>query len=226
MREIVWAIVGGLFGIGASRRARNVIIDAQSSGAAWFHGLVHRSPAFVPVSVFLGAIAAWSMAHAFTGEAATFAFVVFTTNLLQQLLVDVDTHLLPRGRSRGATFVGILLLGFASLVQSAPARWWWGILGSFLCWLVFRVMQAVSRGDLGGGDVTLAVLIGLHLGWVAIGNVAVFVVVTFLLGGLAGLFTLVRQRSLRRHIAFGPWMVIAAVLTVVWEQQLRGLLGG
>ncbi|MEY3691300.1 MAG: hypothetical protein RJB57_955 [Actinomycetota bacterium] len=226
MRETAWAIVGWLFAIGASRRARNVIIDAQASGAAWFHGLLHRSPSFVPVSALVGSLTAWGMARTFTGEAATFAFVVFTTNLLQQLLVDVDTHLLPRGRSRGATFFGLVLLGVASLAQSAPARWWWGVLGSFLCWLVFRVIQAVSRGDLGGGDVTLALLIGLHLGWVAIGNVAVFVVVTFVLGGVAGLFTLVRRRSLRRHIAFGPWMVAAAVLTVVWEQQLRGLLGG
>lgn len=226
MREIVWTVVGWLFGIGASRRARGVIIDAQASGAAWFHGLVHRSPSFVPASALLGALAAWGMARTFTGEAATFAFVVFTTNLLQQLLVDIDTHLLPRGRSRGATFFGLVLLGVASLAQSAPARWWWGVLGSFLCWLVFRVVQALSRGDLGGGDVTLAVLIGLHLGWVAIGNIAVFVVVTFVLGGAAGVFTLVRRRSLRRHIAFGPWMVLAAVLTVVWEQPLRGLLGG
>jgi prepilin signal peptidase PulO-like enzyme (type II secretory pathway) len=166
------------------------------------------------------------MASTFTGETATFAFVVFTTNLLQQTLVDIDTHLLPRGRSRGATFLGLVLLGLASVVQADPARWGWGLLGSLLCWSVFRVLQSLSRGDLGGGDVSFAVLIGLHLGWVAIGNVLLFVLVTFVLGGAAGAVALLSGRGRRHHLPFGPWMAVAAVLTVTFEQQLRAVVLG
>lgn len=222
----MWAVVGWLFGIGAARRARNVVVRAQGDGSAWFYGTMHQSSAWVQSAAFLGGAAAWAMASTFSGELATFAFVVFTTNLLQQLLVDIDTHLLPRGRSRGATFVGLVLLGFVSLVQMEPARWWWGILGSLVAWCVFRVLQFLSRGDLGGGDVSLAVLIGLHLGWVAIGDVLLFVLVTFVLGGVAGLAALARRRGRRHHLAFGPWMVLAAVLTITFEEQIRSVVLG
>ena len=174
MREVLWGLAGWLFGIGAARRARSVIIAAQSSGEAWFHGLAHRSSTFVPTGAMLGAF----------------------------------------------------LLGLASLVQWDISRWWWGVLGSFVSWLFFRAVRALSRGDLGGGDVTFAVLIGFHLGWIAIGNVVLFAFVTFVLGGAGGLVSLVRRRSLRGHFAFGPWMVAGAAITIVWEQNLRSFISG
>ena len=226
MREVLWGLAGWLFGIGAARRARSVIIAAQSSGEAWFHGLAHRSSTFVPTGAMLGAAGGWAMARTFGGETATFAFVVFCTALIEQLLVDLDTHLLPRRRSRGATVLGAFLLGLASLVQWDISRWWWGVLGSFVSWLFFRAVRALSRGDLGGGDVTFAVLIGFHLGWIAIGNVVLFAFVTFVLGGAGGLVSLVRRRSLRGHFAFGPWMVAGAAITIVWEQNLRSFISG
>ena len=53
-----------------------------------------------------------------------------------------------------------------------------------------------------------------------------FAFVTFVLGGLAGLVSLIRRRSLRGNIAFGPWMVAGAVITIVWEQSLRSFISG
>lgn len=226
MREIMWAVVGWLFGIGASRRARNVIAEAHASGQAYFYGTLNTSAVFVPAVAFVNAAVAYGIAHRLERNMAAFAFVVFATNMLQQMFVDIDTHLLPRGRSRGATFFGMILLGLASLAPWSPARWWWGILGSFLMWLVMRVMQAVSRGDLGGGDVSIAVVMGLHLGWLAIGNVFIALLVSFLMAGLFGLAVLVVRRNRRQFIAFGPWLVAGSLLTVVFEPQLRAWIGG
>jgi prepilin signal peptidase PulO-like enzyme (type II secretory pathway) len=53
-----------------------------------------------------------------------------------------------------------------------------------------------------------------------------FAFVTFVLGGAGGLVSLVRRRSLRGHFAFGPWMVVGAVITIVWEQNLRSFVAG
>ena len=226
MRDVVWAVVGWLLGIGGARRAREDIAVAHLRGTAYFHGTLSTSGAFVPAGAFLTGAAAYGIADRLSGNVATFAFVVFATSLVRLMLVDIDTHLLPRSTSRGAALLGLVLLGFASLVQWDPARWWWGILGSFLMWLVLRVLQSLSRGDLGGGDVSLGVLTGLHLGWLAIGNVWIALLVSFVIGGAAGLVTLVVRRDRRHHMAFGPSLVLGALLTVVFEQQLRGWLTG
>ncbi|MFM1789964.1 MAG: hypothetical protein RLZZ526_291, partial [Actinomycetota bacterium] len=170
--------------------------------------------------------AGFGIATTLNGNFATFAFVVFATNLVQQMFVDIDTHVLPKGRTRGATFFGLVLLGLATISQHDWSRFVWALLGSFLMWLVMRVLQAVSRGDLGGGDVALATLLGLHLGWLAIGNVFISLFVSCVLGGVAGLVTLVVRRNRRHFIAFGPWLVIGALVTVVFEQTLRRVLLG
>lgn len=226
MREVVWAVVGWLFGIGAGRRAREDIALAHLRGTAFFYGTLNSSSALVPAAALLNGAVAWGIAHRLPGNVATFAFIVFATNLIQLMFVDLDTHLLPKSRSRGATFLGLITLGLSSLVQWDPARWWWGILGSLLMWFILRIMQVISRGDLGGGDVTLGVLIGLHLGWLAIGNVFIALLVTFVLGGVAGLALLVVRRNRRHFMAFGPWMVVGALLTVVFEDRLRDLILG
>ena len=226
MREIVWAIAGWLFGVGAARRARGDIATAHLRQTAYFYGSLNTSPAFVPAVAFINAAVAYGVADRLTGNMATFAFVVFATTLVQLMFVDIDTHLLPKSTTRGATMLGLVLLGLASLVQWDPARWWWGILGSFLMWLVLRVLKALSRGELGGGDVTLGVLMGLHLGWLAIGNVMISLLVSFLVGGAAGFVTLLVRRNRRHFMAFGPSLVSGALVTVIFEQQLRGWLVG
>lgn len=226
MRQIVWALVGWLVGIGAARRARGEIAMAHLRQTAYFYGTLNTSPAFVPVVASVNAAVAFGIADRLSGNMATFAFVVFGTTMIQLMFVDIDTHLLPKGTTRGATFLGLVLLGFASLVQWDPARWWWGILGSFLMWFVLRVLKALSRGELGGGDVTLGVLMGLHLGWLAIGNVMIALLVSFLIGGVSGLVTLVVRRNRGHFMAFGPSLVTGALATVVFEGQLRGWLVG
>ena len=226
MREVVWALVGWVFGIGAARRARDAIAQIHLEGSGFVHGYLNTKTGFVPVVALLNAMTAYGIATTLQGNFAAFAFVVFSTNIIQQMFVDIDTHLLPKGRTRGATFFGLVLLALATISQHAWSRFGWAIAGSFLMWLVMRILQAISRGDLGGGDVALATLLGLHLGWLAVGNVLIALFVSCVLGGVAGLVTLVVRRDRRRFIAFGPWLVIGALITVVFEQTLRRLLLG
>ena len=226
MREVLWALVGWLFGIGAARRARLAIAQIHLQGGGYVYGILNTRATFVPVVAVLNAISAYGIARTLDGNFAAFAFIVFSTNVLQQMFVDIDTHLLPRGRTRGATFFGLVLLGLATISQHEWSRFGWALAGSFLMWFVMRVLQAVSRGDLGGGDVSLATLLGLHLGWLAFANVPVALLVSCVLGGVAGLVTLAVRRNRRHFIAFGPWLVTGTLATVVFGQTLRGWLIG
>ena len=76
-------------------------------------------------------------------------------------------------------------------------------------------LHYLTRGKgMGWGDVKLAFLMGLVLGWPLI-LVAYFV--AFLTGSLAGvILVIVRRKSLKTKIAFGPFLVLGLILAKLW----------
>jgi leader peptidase (prepilin peptidase)/N-methyltransferase len=75
-------------------------------------------------------------------------------------------------------------------------------------------------------DVKLAPTLGLALGWLSWGAVAVGVFAAFLLGGLAGLGGMVAFGLSRRSLVpFGPWLAAGALLGVLTADALvRGFV--
>jgi leader peptidase (prepilin peptidase) / N-methyltransferase len=73
----------------------------------------------------------------------------------------------------------------------------------------------VYPGGMGFGDVKLAGLLGLYLGWLGWSSVWVGAFAGFLLGGLAGGGLLLAGRANRRTtIPFGPAMLAGALLAL------------
>ena len=71
---------------------------------------------------------------------------------------------------------------------------------------------------MGFGDVKLAGVIGIYLGWLGWDVLAVGALAAFLLGGLFGVILLVsRSAGSKTAVPFGPWMLGGA-----WV----GILGG
>ena len=71
------------------------------------------------------------------------------------------------------------------------------------------------------GDVKLAPTLGLALGWLSWGTVAV--VAGFLLGGLAGLGGMLALGLSRKALLpFGPWLVAGALLGVLVGGEVAG----
>ena len=69
---------------------------------------------------------------------------------------------------------------------------------------------------MGMGDVKLSGVLGLFLGYLGFGPLAVGVFAAFLLGGLAGILILLTRRGTRRTaIPFGPWMLAGAWLGIL-----------
>jgi leader peptidase (prepilin peptidase)/N-methyltransferase len=82
---------------------------------------------------------------------------------------------------------------------------------------------------MGFGDVRLAALIGLVLGWVGWGAFAVGVWVSFILFAVPALVVIVARRDrslLKRSFPFGPFMVGGALVGLVWGTALAGRLWG
>ena len=142
--------------------------------------------------------------------------------------IDADVHRLPDALVLPAYPVAFALLAAASLGTGD----WWALARAAMAgaglWVLYLVLALISPGGLGFGDVKLAGVLGLFLGWLGWGPVIEATFLAFVIGGLVGVVLLVARRVTRTsHIAFGPAMLVGAWLAIcVPVQLLTGSLSG
>jgi leader peptidase (prepilin peptidase)/N-methyltransferase len=86
---------------------------------------------------------------------------------------------------------------------------------------------------MGFGDVKLAGVVGLYLGYLGWGSLAVGGFAAFVLGGIFSIILLVSRRGKgKTKIPFGPWMLLGAWVGILfgepiasWYLELIGLGG-
>lgn len=142
-------------------------------------------------------------------------------------LIDLDTHTLPNRIVLPAYAVGAALLVGAAVCTSEWDRLVTAGFGLLIAGGLFLVLHLISPRGMGGGDVKLAGVLGLFLGWMGWGPLAIGLLSAFVLGGLFGIVVLVVHRSGRKTgIPFGPWMLIGAWIGILFGQMLwDGYLG-
>lgn len=137
------------------------------------------------------------------------AFVYFAAVSVALAIIDVRIHRLPdRIVLPSYVVAGVLLTAGAAVLGDGGAlvRAGCGMLAMFVFYLVLRL---VSPAGMGGGDVKLAGLIGLFLGWIGWAALIVGALAGFVLGGLWATALVVGRRAGRRTaIPFGPWMIL------------------
>lgn len=127
-------------------------------------------------------------------------------------LIDLDVRRLPDAIVLPSWGVGLVLLTLAAWNPGGDPAWGplvRAMLGALAMGAsYFLILFAYPRG-MGFGDVKLAVLLGLYLGWVGWSAVVVGWFAGFLIGGLVGVVMLLTRRAGRRsELAFGPWMLV------------------
>lgn len=145
-------------------------------------------------------------------------------------LIDVDVHRLPDAIVLPAYAVGAALLGTASAVTGDWAALGRAAAGLAILGLFYFIVWFVYPAGMGFGDVKLAGALGLFLGWLGWGPLAVGAFSAFLLGGLISIALIALKRIGRKGgIPFGPWMLAGAWIGIfvgpaVWHGYLT-LLG-
>ena len=133
-------------------------------------------------------------------------------------LIDLDVHRLPDAIVLPAYPVGAALLVLASANPGGEPAW--GALaraaaGGAGLLLLYLVIALAYRGGMGLGDVKLAGVLGMFLGWFGWDALAVGAFAAFLLGGVLALALLATGRARRgTRIPFGPWMLAGALLGI------------
>jgi leader peptidase (prepilin peptidase)/N-methyltransferase len=93
-------------------------------------------------------------------------------------------------------------------------------------WVFFYVLCIINPRGMGFGDVKLAGVLGMVLGWFGWGEVAFGTFLAFLLGGVVGIALMVAGRADRKTpIPFGPYLIAGTWLGIavggpVWDWYL------
>ena len=140
--------------------------------------------------------------------------------------IDIKLHRLPNRIVLPSYIVGIVLLVNSSLLSVDFAAILRMMIGLAVLWGGYYVLAFSVPGGMGFGDVKLAGLLGLFLGWLGWGSLAVGAFAAFLLGGLFALGLVIARRANRKSgIPFGPWMLAGAWLGVaLGDSALAGYL--
>ncbi len=91
-------------------------------------------------------------------------------------------------------------------------------LGGAIGFAIFLLIALVSRGGMGWGDVKLAALIGLATGFPL---VFLAIIMAAILGGIVAVALLIaKKRNRRQTIPFGPFLALAAMVTLLWGSNI------
>jgi leader peptidase (prepilin peptidase)/N-methyltransferase len=91
-------------------------------------------------------------------------------------------------------------------------------LGGAVGFVILFLIAIVSRGGMGWGDVKLAALIGLATGFPL---VFFSLIMGAILGGIVAVALMIAKKKTRREtIPFGPFLAVAAMITLLWGSDI------
>jgi leader peptidase (prepilin peptidase)/N-methyltransferase len=185
------------------------------------------SPRYPLVELLTAAVFA-VLAIRFGFSVPFFAYAYLMTILIAVFFIDIDHRIIPNGLVLVALAGGLVYFAW-NCISPAPQvfgddKWWTplaGLLpGSGFLLFVAIVGSIIYRTEdaMGMGDVKLMAPIGLFLGWkLCITALAVSV----LLGGLISMVLMLLGIKKRKDtVAFGPFIVAGAFVTMIWGWEL------
>lgn len=181
-------------------------------GAAWWPAPT-LALLFVLVGWFVGDLSHWAAAP---------AYLLFAWLSVALIWIDLDVHRLPVGLVWPGGAGVVLLLAVASVPAAADGegRWLGALIGGAVLWALFFGLTFLPGSGFGWGDMRLAPVIGLLLGWLGGTYIESGVISIFVLGGISAVISLARRRDRKADVAFGPAMCLGVFAGIVWASQI------
>ncbi|MBX7268936.1 prepilin peptidase [Micromonospora sp. Llam7] len=141
-------------------------------------------------------------------------------------VVDLAVHRLPDRLTALLAAGSLAALGAQSLITGEAHRLVEALAAGAGAAFFYLLMSLLTRGGIGLGDAKLAFGLGITVGWAGWPAVAVATFLGLVLTGLAAVVLLVLRRAGRKDaIPHGPFMVLAAIATIV-VTALNGVAPG
>jgi leader peptidase (prepilin peptidase)/N-methyltransferase len=136
---------------------------------------------------------------------------------VEQSLIDITTHRLTRSVTMRAAFIGGPLLSIAAIANNQPGKIGVMALSFVVTLFTFMTLSLASKRGIGAGDVRLAAVVAIFLGYLGAQYVFQGLALGFMLGGVVALFLLISRKASRNtRIAFGPYIAVGAVVTAIF----------
>lgn len=173
-----------------------------------------------------GAVAAW------TGPAWVLPALLYLAAISIALaVIDLQHRRLPNPIVLPAYPVAAALLVLPALVDREPERLVRAAVCGIALYAFYFLLMVLNPRGMGFGDVKLAGILGLYLGWFGWQFAVVGAFAGFALGGLAGLALMLAGRAGRKsQIPFGPFMIAGTWLALAvaepvgsWYLRTAGL---
>jgi leader peptidase (prepilin peptidase)/N-methyltransferase len=137
----------------------------------------------------------------------------FVAGLIAAAFIDLDYRIIPNRLVLGLLAGAVLLVPLAGDVGLTAA-----LLGSAAAGGALLLLAVLFRDGMGGGDIKLAAVAGLYLGW-PMSMLGLFI--GALLGSFLGiLMILAGRRSRKDFIPFGPYLAVGFFIVLLWGEQI------
>jgi leader peptidase (prepilin peptidase) / N-methyltransferase len=158
------------------------------------------------------------------------ACAYFAVMAVRLTVIDVRHHLLPnRIVFPSYAVAGVLLLAAAAFAGAGAGQGDAGpvgglmavpalrvVAGAAILWLFYFILRFAYPPGMGFGDVKLAGVLGMYLGYLGWGHLFAGTFLAFLLGGLWSIALLAARRgTLKSSIPFGPFMLAGAAAAML-----------
>ena len=138
-------------------------------------------------------------------------------------VIDARERRLPDRLTLPSYPVALALLGLAALLLPGGDRHFLGALaGLGIALALFLAQALLYPAGLGWGDVKLAGILGLYLGWLGLAAVAAGLFLGYLLAAVAGLALIAAGRASRKtQLPFGPFLLAGTLATIMLSGLVR-----
>src|SRR4051812_9438472 len=183
------------------------------------------SPRYPLVELLTGVVFGLVGLH-FGADWALPAFLVFAGSLIALSAIDLEHYRLPNRILLATTYMGLPLLFAAAGLEHEWHAARDAVVGGIVGLALLLAVHLVSPRGMGMGDVKLAGVLGLFLGYLSIGHVFVGLFLGFVLGAVLGVLLIATGvRSRKDHIPFGPFLAAGALLCVFIGQSILDWYG-
>lgn len=209
------------FALSAARCRRCRVAVGRRLGACPECGL---GPARVWLASAVTALVAAGVAWRLGPVWVLAGYLVFVALTVTLFLTDIDHKRIPNRITYPGTPAAAVVLAAGALADGRASDLPGAFLGAIVYSGFFFAVFLAARGGFGFGDVKLAVLLGLFLGFLGWDRLLVGGFLTAGIGGVMAIGAIVLGRAgAKTEIPYGPAMILGAWATVIGGQPLIDL---